>query len=623
MSDVELSRLSAAPSRGCDGPAASWRAAFHGRFVTRPRTPLDRPVHFEERGLARIEASGLQIRFDAARVDYAVGETSVTLCHGRARRSDSGAFLSVREIAGELDRRGGSDLDWLGGRFAIIHLDLTSRTAIFVSDRFAVHPICYRTSGDQILFSDRADSLRLDDGSEVDLQSIYNYVYFHVIPAPRTVFRGVARVEPAQVVRFGPNGLGRAIWWQPRFEPDPAPDLERLKSRFRVLVQQAVEREATTENIGTFLSGGTDSSTVAGMLCRVTGRAAHTFSIGFDAAGYDEMAYARIAAQHFGTEQHEYYLSPEDLLRSIPDVASHYDQPFGNSSALPAYYCALRAKECGIDKLLAGDGGDELYGGNSRYAKQKVFELYYLVPQSIRAGFIEPTLLGHRWPHRLPLIRKLASYVEQARVPLPDRLETYNLLNRFGAANVFSDRFLAQVWAEEPIGMQREIYGLQPAASTIDRMLAYDWRFTLADNDLVKVTGTSELARQTVGFPFLDDDLVDFSMRLAPDLKVRRQKLRYFFKCALRGFLPDEILQKRKHGFGLPFGPWLVRHPPLQAFARSAIERLADRGVIRRDLVQESFSVRLQEHAGYYGEMIWILMMLEHWLEANVSDFGV
>jgi asparagine synthase (glutamine-hydrolysing) len=423
-------------------------------------------------------------------------------------------------------------------------------------------------------------------------------------------------------VRFEAGRLEPSFWWQPRFEIATAP-IDTLKVRFFDLVQQAVRREATTEHIGTFLSGGTDSSTVAGMLGRLNGKPAQTYSIGFDAQGYDEMEYARIAARHFGTRQHEYYVTPDDLVRSIPLVAAHYDQPFGNSSALPGYYCAQRARDDGIEKLLAGDGGDELFGGNSRYAKQRVFDAYYAFPEAVRRGLLEPLLLGGTWPRRVPLLKKVASYVEQARVPMPERMETYNLLTRFGAATVFGDRLLAQIEASEPARLQQEVYSRHSAPSLINRMLAYDWRFTLADNDLPKVTGTTQLAGTAVGFPLLDDDLLDFSLQLAPSLKVRGLTLRYFFKQALRGFLPDEIIRKRKHGFGLPFGPWLVRHEGLRKLARESVDSLAARGVVRPELAHELFSVRLQEHPGYFGEMIWILMMLERWLQKRAPRYTI
>src|SRR6185436_7996996 len=143
-----------------------------------------------------------------------------------------------------------------------------------------------------------------------------------------------------------------------------------LKEAFLASVCGAVRSAAADGPVGTFLSGGTDSSTIAGMLGEVTGEPARTYSIGFEAQGYDEMAYARIAARHFGTRHHEYYVTPADVADAIPRIAAVHDQPFGNSSAVPTYYCAKLAKEDGVDTLLGGDGGDELFGGNERYAKQ-------------------------------------------------------------------------------------------------------------------------------------------------------------------------------------------------------------------------------------------------------------
>jgi asparagine synthase (glutamine-hydrolysing) len=212
----------------------------------------------------------------------------------------------------------------------------------------------------------------------------------------------------------------------------------QARNEFRRLLAEAVARQLDGSRPAAFLSGGTDSSTVAGLIGEVSGRPAATYSIGFDAKGYDEMAYARIAAQRFGCEHHEYYVTPDDLVQGIPALAAHHDQPFGNSSALPAYICALRAREDGVTRLLAGDGGDELFGGNTRYAKQRVFDWYQLVPAGLRSGLLEPLSSDGGALDRLPLLRKGASYVRQARVPMPDRLQTYNLLQRLGQTDVLT-----------------------------------------------------------------------------------------------------------------------------------------------------------------------------------------
>ena len=494
-------------------------------------------------------------------------------------------------------------------------------TVFLAVDRFAIRSLCYRQIGDQLLFAERADDLA-DSSTEVDPQAIFDYLYFHVIPSPRTIFKGIYRVSPGHYVLFENGRLTVAPYWRPTFEEVLHQPFDRLRDEFRALLQQATARQLDGAKAACFLSGGTDSSTVAGMIGLAHGGPAATYSIGFEAEGYDEMAFARIAASRFKTEHHEYYVTPDDLVCSIPMVAASYDQPFGNSSALPAYYCAKMAKEDGVIRILAGDGGDELFGGNARYAKQRVFDWYQHIPGAIRKGIMEP-LLGSKYAGTLPFIRKASSYVEQASVPMPDRLQMYNLINRLGLEQTLTPDFLAQVNVSLPLEHQRQVWASARTTSNTNRELAFDWRYTLAEIDLPKVTGTTRLAGVQVGFPMLDSDLLDFSLRLPVDYKLKGLKLRWFFKEALRGFLPDEILVKKKQGFGLPFGVWLMRHEPLRKLAAESVHALVERKVLRQDFVEVLLSKLVFEHPGYYGEMIWISMMLEQWLRAKANDFSV
>ena len=551
-------------------------------------------------------------------------DDTVTVVAGTPRDTEMQA-VTAADTASIMKKSAGNTTephwDHLRGRYAIVHFDLKRSAVTLATDRFAVFPLCCSIDGSRIAFSDRADSVTHRSQRTINPQAIFNYVYFHVIPAPLTIFRGVQRLEPATRLRFDVTGLHSRSTWQPTFIAKQDFDIKVEGERFRALIRQSVEREITTARIGAFLSGGTDSSTVVGMLSLLTREPVQSFSIGFEASGYDEMSYARLAAQHFKSELHEHYITPAELVHAIPLVAAHYDQPFGNSSALPAYYCALLAREHRVEKLLAGDGGDELFGGNTRYARQKVFDAYHAVPSSVRQRVIEPLLLQSNAGRSVRGLRKLVRYVEQARLPMPERMESYNLLERFGASALFTPTFLDSVNISEPRDLQREIYRRSSADSIIDRMLAYDWRFTLADSDLPKVRCTAHLAGEAVGFPFLDDDLVNFSLGLPASMKVRRLTLRHFFKVALRDLLPIETIRKKKHGFGLPFGPWLMRDQALTRFATAALMQLTERGFIRRELVPELLSTRLNEHSGFYGEMVWVLMMLEHWLKRHASEF--
>jgi asparagine synthase (glutamine-hydrolysing) len=504
------------------------------------------------------------------------------------------------------------------GDFAI-GITLDDGRTILAVDRFAVRSLCYRVCDGQIRFAMRADALA-DAEPQIDAQAIFDYLYFHFIPSPRTIFKDIFRLPPGHFAEFANGRLTVAPYWTPIFTEPRNVQFGEYQSEFLRLLKRGVQVQIDPAKPACFLSGGTDSSTVAGMAASLSDVPVATYSIGFEAEGYDEMAYARLAASHFKTQHHEYYVTPDDLVRSIPTIAKQFDQPFGNSSALPAYYCAKMARDDGVVKLLAGDGGDELFGGNTRYAKQRVFGWYDRIPGALRRSLLEP-LSGAPLAARIPLVQKAASYVNQAKVPMPDRIMAYNLLFRLGVADVFSPALLARVDTHDPARQQRAVWAQTGNVSLVNRMLAFDWRYTLAECDLPKVIGATELAGVGVGFPLLDDQLVDFSMSLPTSYKLKGFQLRWFFKEALRGFLPDEIISKKKQGFGLPFGVWANKHAALKALASESLNNLASRGVVRAEFVHRLMNQRLPEHPGYYGEMVWILMMLEQWFAAKAPNF--
>jgi asparagine synthase (glutamine-hydrolysing) len=268
-----------------------------------------------------------------------------------------------------------------------------------------------------------------------------------------------------------------------------------------------------------------------------------------------------------------------------------------------------------VAHLLGGDGGDELFAGNERYAKQTVFEHYQRVPGWVRRALLEP--LVDRLPGGVSAFRKAQSYVRQANVPLPDRLQTYNFLNRFPVAAIFEPDLLAAIDPEQPRRFERETYHRPRDASALNRMLYLDWQITLADNDLRKVTRACELAGIEVSYPLLDDAVVELSTRIPSAQKLRHGRLRHFYKEATRDFLPAAIIEKKKHGFGLPFGVWLVEHAGLRDLARDSLEALKERRLIRPDFIDRVLALHAEQHASYYGELVWVLVVLELWLAAH------
>ncbi len=504
----------------------------------------------------------------------------------------------------------------LSGSFALAILNRRSGEAVLAIDRMGTHPLCYSVAGDLLVFGSTLDAISAFPGfsPEVERQAIYDYVYFHMVPAPGTIHAGVKRLLPGEFLTFSNGRVETGRYWEMRFAEDEQRPFPELKDKFLTVLRDSVRQAAGLGTVGAFLSGGTDSSTIAGLLGEVTGEPARTYSIGFEAEGYDEMEYARIAARHFGTRHHEYYVTPDDVVKAIPAIAACFDQPFGNSSAVPTYYCAKLAKGDGVQTLLGGDGGDELFGGNTRYAKQYLYSLYSDLPPALRNGLIEPVAFALP---EVSVIGKAQRYMRNAMQPMPARYDNYNLLERLGPANVFTPAFLASVDTQRPQALMARTYHQTHAATLINRMLAFDLKYTLTDNDLPKVTRACELAGIEVCYPILGDAVVAFSASLAPGLKLKGTRLRYFFKRALRGFLPDEIITKSKHGFGLPFGMWLQTHQPLQQIALDSLTDLKQRRIVRAEFIDELTSMHVRTHAGYYGTMVWVLMMLEQWFRQH------
>jgi len=510
-------------------------------------------------------------------------------------------------------------LKLLFGPFCCAIIDTPANRAIVAIDRLGQEAMYYRATDEVFYFGSSASTVLASEEDEPALlnQGIYNYVYFHMVPSPGSVYNGLKKLPAAHYVDYQ-NGHCRLVnYWQPAFsDTTKGQSLEQLSKQLKETLRTSVENcLSDAGKVGSFLSGGLDSSTVTGLLAEVRSHEVEAYSIGFSAEGYDEMAYARITARHFDVKLNEYYVTPQDVVDALPMIANSYDEPFGNSSALPAYFCAKMAVENGVTTLLAGDGGDEIFGGNERYVKQRVFEHYTKIPGTLRRGLLEPLISA--MPRSLPFVSKASSYIAQANMPLPDRLQSYNFLHRHAASDIFSDAFLAGINQALPLEILRTIYRLPQQASELNRMLYLDWQITLADNDLRKVSHMCALAGVDVAYPMLDDALVEFSCQVPSAWKIKGTDLRHFFKHALKGWLPEETIKKRKQGFGLPFGVWMQTYKPLRELAYDNLLKLKNRDLIRPQFIDKTIKMHQSEHAAYYGELVWIFTVFELWMDGH------
>lgn len=497
----------------------------------------------------------------------------------------------------------------------------SSRRLWLAGDRLGVHRLYYTHNAAGLGFCNSLDALLAGrPRPEIDPNAIYAYLNFGFVPTPYSIYRDVHKLPPAHVLCWQEGRLEIQPYWQPAYCPDHKAQADQFAPALMETLQGAVTRSSQGGGVkGAFLSGGTDSSTVAGLMARQSTQPVPTFSIGFEDPQYNELDYARIAAHHFGLQPHEAIVTAEDTLGAIDLMVSQFEEPFGNNSAVAGYFCAKLARDHGVDVLLAGDGGDEVFGGNERYRSNQLFRHYQALPGWLRQGLIEPAL-RLPWPDR-GLIRKGRRYIYKAKQPTVRRYYEYEFHAANAAADIFTPDFLAQVDPELPWALAERHYQAAPASSELDRLLYLDLQLTIADNDLCKVTRTAALTGVEVRFPLLDPALVEFSCQIPASLKMKNLQKRYMFKYALRDFLPQQIIHKTKHGFGLPFAVWLRSEPSFRERLRDvfADAELVRRGVIQPGFIPDLVARHQADHSSYYGDILWMYMMLELWLQRKGS----
>jgi asparagine synthase (glutamine-hydrolysing) len=608
---------------------------YCGYFAEAPDRLKSWTDRLETTGHVRLEASGL-VTTPAAGEETCIlirdvdtcaievdGEPVVGVLRGApcdldAGKGSSTKHIGIEEIARRAARHGAECLPGFGGSFSLALVFPRRREALLAIDRFALENLYYIPDSHGIAFGNRTQLLADHPAcaQSFSAQAIYDYLYFHCLPGPDTGYAAIERVLPGQFVQWHDGKTNVQSYWRPQYAENNDATEDAIAEELRTAMGNAVARHAAGKGVGCFLSGGLDSSTVTGMSAAAGKGKITAFTIGFDAPEYDEMNFARAAADHFGVPLVPYYVTPDDVAASLPEIIKAFDGPFGNASAVPTYYCAKLAADHGMSVILAGDGGDELFGGNERYAKQLVFEKYMALPARLRESVLEPIV------DRTPawLSNKGTRYIEQAAIPLPDRLMTYNLLEMVGAKSFLTEEFLASIDTRNPARSLRSMYSTDDTISTLNRMLYLDLRITLADSDLPKVSRMCDLAGIRVAYPMLDEKLFDLAARLPSRLKIRRGELRYLFKRTFAGLLPASTLNKSKHGFGLPFGVWLQTDPKLQELVAANLSVLEDAGILRRDFRGAFLSAKFQEHPGYYGTLVWVLTCLGLWLrQQNVG----
>lgn len=531
--------------------------------------------------------------------------------HRFASNSDTEVIVHLYEEYGD------EFVQHLRGMFAIALWDKRREALILVRDRLGIKPLYYSAQVDRLLFGSELKALLPAGVSrDVDHQALHEFLSYNYIPGPRTIFKAVRKLQPGHRLIARHGRVVVEPYWRP--SPDAAPGdggtepVAYYVERLTELLKESVRYRLIADvPLGVFLSGGLDSSTVVALMREVSSDPIKTFSIGFEDASYSELPYARMVAEHFETEHHEFMVKP-NAVDLVPKLVHFFDEPFADSSAIPGYYLSELARRH-VTVALGGDGGDEVFAGYETYTAWKLASLYRGLAKPLRA-IIPPLVARLPVSHRkISFDYKAKRFIQGALLP-PER-------GHYAWKEVFSDEMKQGLYAsdangflEDPFRVMERQFAACSATSMLSRLQYVDQRVYLPDDILVKVDRMSMAHSLEVRAPLLDHKLVEFAATIPPELQLRGLRKKYLLKRAMAHRLPRKILNRKKGGFNVPIPAWL-RHE-LADYVRDVLseKRLREQGFFNPQYVQQL----VRDHAELkadHSRNIWGLLIFALWHE--------
>jgi asparagine synthase (glutamine-hydrolysing) len=509
----------------------------------------------------------------------------------------------------------------LQGMFGLAIWDSRRRRLVLARDRVGKKPLFYSLRDGALSFASELRAL-VADGEiprDLDHEALDAYLALRWIPAPLSIYRAVRKLPPAStlVIEDGRTSIER-YWRLDYGAPAPAGGEREVAAELRAQLRAAVRRRMVADvPLGAFLSGGIDSSAVVAAMAAESSRPVRTFSIGFGDRRYDELPLARLVAERFGTEHEELVIEP-DAVAALPTIVRHYGEPFADSSAIPSFYLAEMARSR-VTVALNGDGGDESFGGYSRYAAGLALARAGRLPAPLRRGLAAAARRlrpDGRIDSPRNRLRRFASALE--RDPVGRHLGYLLALDRQERVELYSPALRAQLGPGAAEQIVSERWEASRATDPLDRMLDVDVGLYLPDDLLAKVDIATMAHSLEARSPLLDPELMQFAAALPSRCKVRGGEKKIALRAALRGWVPDAVLDAPKQGFVVPLAEWLR-----DDLRDVAYDVLLDPSTLGRGLFEPA-TVRtlLDRHAFGFedrSQQIWTLLVLEHWLRDQVD----
>ncbi|MCC6964667.1 MAG: asparagine synthase (glutamine-hydrolyzing) [Nitrospira sp.] len=509
-------------------------------------------------------------------------------------------------------------LDLLRGMFAFALWDESAQRLVLARDRLGKKPLFYRLTNESLTFASEIKALLVErPRPDIDPIALNHYLTFQYVPAPLTIFRGIQKLLPGQVMVYEGGKVSCRTYWSLQYDRKiRLRSDDECREAFEELLDESVRLRLVSDvPLGAFLSGGLDSSSIVAIMSKHMKQPVKTFSIGFKDEAYNELPHAREVAQRFGTDHHEFIVEPS-AFEILTKLVRIYDEPYADSSAVPTYYLSELSRQA-VTVILTGDGGDELLAGYPRYKYSSLEHwMARYVGKNMRKSlkavlsrfpFISLSQTGRRIIERI---------VEPFAATYLSRICYFSPAEKAG---LYATDFNESICEHDSFDLLGKWFEEAPAIELLDQLLAVDTRSYLPDDLLVKVDRATMAHGLEARSPFLDHKLMEFAASLPIDLKVRKGMSKYVLKRAMRGVLPDRIITRSKQGFGVPIDRWF--REDCRDFVHETLlsSRSLTRGYFVPDKVREL--VENHQHRGVpSGYRLYALLMLELWHREYVDS---
>lgn len=516
----------------------------------------------------------------------------------------------------------------LRGMFAIAIWDVRQKKLLLARDRFGIKPLYYWQDGRDLYFGSELKCLLSVDRykRQMDFQSVSEYFTFKYVPGPRTIYQGISELSPGHTAVWRNGEFTVRKYWQLKFAPDQSKSVDYYREGLLHHLEEAVRLHLVSEvPLGSFLSGGIDSSAIVALMAKICPGNVKTFTVGFGDGqpGADERPYANTIAQMFKTDHSEcVYDDPQTQVESIlPLMIQAFDEPFADSSMIPNYLVCQAARQW-VTVALSGIGGDELFAGYERYRGALAADSYQRLPKLLRNGINAGiTSLPHREFGGL-WIDRLKRFANGAALPLPERYQQYlSAFTEPDKSRLFSQDFLNQLQKDGRETVELAMRKVEQCRDPLEWILLTDMETYLPDDELRKADRLSMWHSLEVRVPFLDHKLVEFVSTIPSHLKLKGWEKKHILIKSLEGVLPDSILRRRKQGFSIPLGTWL--RGPLRDLVRTNLSgnALKDLGLFNLQAIKRM----LDDHdrgVRNYETQLWALLVFVLWHQTYMKMSG-